>query len=73
MCDHISKIYKFLNFLKISPLSIHLTQMKFQIHLILKFNFESINFTKLLRALQPTLVSFDQFLFTKIKISKLKK
>jgi hypothetical protein len=47
--------------------------MKFQIHLILKFNFESINFTKLLRALQPTLVLFDQFLFTKIKISKLKK
>jgi hypothetical protein len=47
--------------------------MKLQIHLILKFNFDSINFTKLLRALQPTLVLFDQFLFKKIKISKLKK
>jgi len=44
--------------------------MKLQIHLILKFNFESINSAKLLGASQPTLVSFGQFLLTKINFSK---
>jgi len=47
--------------------------MKPQIHLILKFNFESINSTKLLGALQPALVSFGQFLPTKINFSKFSK
>jgi len=36
-----------------------------------KSNLESINFTKLLRALQPILASFNQFLFIKIHFSSL--
>jgi hypothetical protein len=47
--------------------------MNLQIHLILKFNFESINSTKLLGALRPAPVSFGQFLFTKINFSKFSK
>jgi len=47
--------------------------MKLQIHLILKFNFEFINSTKLLGALKPGIVSFDQFLLTKINFSKFSK